>query len=125
MTDKTIKEVGVLLEKLGKALQANPKLYQELEQLLESSESKDKTSKKTKSKDVDEDKLDQIDLLSLFDTEGPEHVDKLLADMSMKELKYLMKKHHFGVPPTKSIPKLKETILVKLKQKKTDAFRGE
>jgi hypothetical protein len=123
VNNKDIKDIGKLFEKLGKAIQKNPELYHDLEHFVDSYGDKAKSNTQSKQEGVDKAKLQKIDLLDLFQTKGPEHVEKLLADLNQNELKYLMKNHHFGIPSTQSLTKLREQILRQLKQKTTDVFK--
>lgn len=112
---KDIESFGKVLEVLGVALQKNPSilsgLLQDVDQL-----------SKSGNEEVDVEKLTQIPLYQLAKN-FPEKLEVILKELTVPELKSLLKLNHLGGSNYKSRESIIKFILDQLKKRTTDVFR--
>jgi hypothetical protein len=117
MVAKEAKKVGEILIRIGVLINENPLFINRLEEFISSS---------TLIKNdipIDFDKINKIDLFQLIREKSEGEVENILSDFSIKELRELLKKYHFGSSSKlKTQSQIKFHIMNQLNQRKTDVF---
>ncbi len=117
MSKKDSSNIAQLLINLGKAIQNDSSIIPKLEEFLK------ENTKSTKSEEIDFEKINSLDLYALVKTKSEEEINSLMSEFSLKELKAISKKYHFGVPPRiRSAKKMKEHIFHQLQKRNVDVF---
>jgi hypothetical protein len=113
---KDIESFGKVLEVLGVAIQKNPSILSGLLQNV------DQVSKEGNEEEVDVNKLTQIPLFQLAKN-SPEKLEDTLKELTVPELKSLLKLNHLGGSNYKSRDSIIKFLLDQLKKRTTDVFR--
>lgn len=117
MATNQFKKFGDILVKITTLANNDPLFINKLEVFINNSEGP--SSKPV----VDQKKIDEIDLFSLI-RENKEIVEQILSELSIAELRAILKKYHFGSSSKLKTPlQLKNYILNQLNQRKTDVFQ--
>jgi len=119
MATKEIKKVSEILIRIGVLLNENPSFINQLEEFISLS------TTLTKETPIDFDKIDKIDLFQLIREKTEDQVESILSDFTVKELREILKKYHFGSPSKLRTPsQIRQYILNQLNQRKTDVFHN-
>lgn len=119
MAAKEIKKVGEILIKIGQVLNDNPSFINDLEKFIASASSQKKQN------NVDFEKINNIHLFQLIREKSESDVENILSDLTVIELRELLKIYRFGSPAKlKTALQLQHYILNQLRQRKTDVFHN-
>lgn len=116
ISKRDIESFGKVLEVLGVAIQKNPSILTGLLQDI------DQLSKEGNEEEVNIEKITQIPLFQLAKN-SPEKLEDILNELTVPELKNLLKLNHLGGSNYKARDSIIRFILDQLRKRTTDVFR--
>lgn len=123
MSSKISEKIGEILIKLGTKLKNDPDFIEDLEALLDGVNSENADTDPSNGVPRQE-KIDELDLYELAKSKTDEELEKVLTEFSVKELKIILKKYHFGVSSKQRTAKLIiPHIINHLRKRTTDVFK--
>ncbi|WP_027340407.1 hypothetical protein [Halonatronum saccharophilum] len=118
ITKEDIIGFGKVLEQFGKVVQQDPNIVLDFISNL-----KQNNEKNNSNDEIDEEKLDLVNLFKKSNELLEENFIDYLSGFKIKELKYLLKKHHLGGSKITKKQKIIQHIVDNLSKRSNDVFR--